>query len=421
MDQIAWDMRYGLPNQTYLEFVARYLLQLEARKPLADPFALDVPMWIEEAIYVERKDVENEIGQLGTKIIVGQNGSGKTTLFKRLPDLLESRTLVVQLPLAQIGASVPEQKLMEGKTSLLSPDLLVRYIFEAYWEDLLRNSFNRGRFLPQLRQYRQWMTRLRWFYRRYRPLPPEIPEEFELMAWLNAAPSTDEPLNSNVPKDVLRDLIHFVTFQPERCGAPLYQPYARIQILIDGTERPSNLAITRLIQDAQKLYGLYLDRVQFKLFVDSAWQKQIYAMDCVRQGRVAVYSMPQWHTEELRKILHRRLIAWGRGEYDSEYDWGRLIPTDYLEPAAQTKFVRTIVSEARKVYTEKGIGNKDGLDAPIHVLRLARGLLAACAGRWKEQDRPPLNYDEIKELARLYWMAGEEKKNAHFSESRTGG
>lgn len=400
MDQIAWDMRYGLPNQTYLEFVARYLLQLEARKPLADPFALDVPMWIEEAVYVEREYVQDEIRQLGTKIIVGQNGSGKTTLFKRLPDLLESRTLVVRLPLAQIGASVPEQELMEGKTSLLSPDLLVRYTFDAYWEGLLCNSFNRGRFLPQLRQYRQWMTRLRWFYRRYRPLPPEIPEEFELMAWLNASPS-GEPPGSNAPEDALRDLIHFVTSQPEGYGAPLYQPYARIQILIDSTERPSTLAVTRLIQDAQKLYGLYLDRVQFKLFVDSAWQKQIYAMDCVRQGRVAVYSMPQWHTEELRKILHRRLIAWGRGEYDSEYDWGKLIPTNCLEPAAQARFVETIVGGAMKAYEEK-----EDWGAPIHVLRLARGLVFACAGRWKERYTLPLSFGQINELIDLYWRTG---------------
>jgi energy-coupling factor transporter ATP-binding protein EcfA2 len=419
MDQIAWDMRYGLPNQTYLEFVTRYLLQLETGKPFVDPFALDVPMRIEDAIYVEREYVQDEICQLSTKIIVGKNGSGKTTLFKRLPGLLESRTLVVRLPLAQIGATVPEQELAEGKTSLLIPNLLVRYIFDAYWGDLLCNSFNRGRFLPRLRQYRQWMNRLCWFYRHYHPLPPEIPEEFELMAWLHTSPSGDEPFNFNASEDVLLDLIHFVTFQPEQYSAPLYQPYARIQILIDGTERPSNLAITRLIQDAERLYNLCLDRVQFKLFVDSAWQKQIEAMDCVRQGRVAVYILPPWSEEELRQVLHRRLTAWGRGEYDSGYDWGKLIPTDYLEPAAQTNFVGTIVGEARKVYTEKEKIDGDGLDAPIHLLRLARGLLAACAGCWREQGYlPPLNYNGIKELARLYWTAGEEKKvNAQFSGS----
>lgn len=402
MDQIAWDMRYGLPNQTYLEFVTRYLLQQEPEEPLVDPFAVDVPMQIEKDIYVEREHVQDEISQLGTKIIVGQNGSGKTTLFKRLPDLLESRTLVVQLPLAQIGASVPEQELLEGKISLLTPDLLVRYIFDAYWEDLLYNSFNRGRFLPQLRQNRQWMTSLHWFYHRYRPLPPEIPEEFELMAWLNASPSGDEPLNSNALKDVLRDLIHFVTFQPERHGNPLYQPYARIQILVDGTERPSSLAITRLIQDAEKLYSLYLDRVEFKMFIDSAWQKQIETMDCVRQGRMVVYRLPQWSEGELHKILRTRLKAHGRGEYDSEYDWGKLIPTDYLEPAAQTKFIRIIVSETRKVYTETR--DDDNLDAPIHVLRLARGLVAACAGCWAERGyKLPLSLNQISELTDLYW------------------
>jgi energy-coupling factor transporter ATP-binding protein EcfA2 len=406
MDTITWNMRHGLPSQKYLEFVARYLLHWETERPLVDPFAPDVPVDKAEGVYIVREDVENEIGQSATKIILGARGSGKTTLFRRLPALLHNQALVIQLPLAQVGASVPEQDLMEGTVSLLTVDLLARHIFDTYWEDLVRDPTKRARFLPQLRRDQWWMTTLRRFYHRYRPLRPQIPEEFELMTWVNALPQSG-PSNSYTPEDAVRELIRLVTFQQERYGAPLSQTYTQIQVLIDGTERPSNLAIARLIQDAQRLYDLYLDRVCFKLFADATWQNQIEGMDCVRQGRVAVYHLPQWRAEELRQILLRRLAAWMPGEFadtsiQTDYDWSKHVPDTHLKPAAQSHFVQIVVEGALRTYDEK-----DGLDAPIHVLRLARGLVAACAGCWEEQGYvPPLGVDQIGELVDLYWKAG---------------
>jgi len=197
----------------------------------------------------------------------------------------------------------------------------------------------------------------------------------------------------------------------------------RIQVLIDGTEYLSNQAITRLIQDAQRLYDLYLD-AQFKLFADSAWQKPLGAMDCVRQGRVKVYRLPRWDKEKLRQILHLRLKAWRQGEsaeveYDWEYDWGRLIPEAHLEHAAQAQFVDTIIQKTMKVYEEEDdSASACDLDAPIPLLRLARGLIGACAGCWKEQGYvPPLNLSDIEKLTNLYWNTEQEEKDAHFSES----
>jgi len=399
MHQITWDMRYGLPNQKYKEFVARYLLGQEVGQPPVDPFAVDVAADKFEGIYVDRGDIESEISQLRTGIILGPEGSGKTTLFRKLPALLPSPTLVVRLPLAQIGASVPEQELMEGKVSPLTADLLVRHIFDAYWEDLFLKPGNRERFLPQLRQDQRWMTRLRWFYQRCCPLHPQIAREFELMAWLNAAPSS-EPLGPKITaEDTLRELVNFVaatTWYEERFGATLLPPYARIQVLVDGTERLSNWAITRLVQDAQRLYDLYLGHLQFTLFVDSAWRTQIENMECVRQGRVTVYRLPEWSPERLREILHRRLTAHRRGEF-AEYDWGKLIPDGHLTAAAKSQFVGAIVDGATRVYQKD-----DDLDAPVHVLRIARGLVAACGGNW-QQYAPPLRDEHIKELVDYYW------------------
>jgi energy-coupling factor transporter ATP-binding protein EcfA2 len=401
MNPIAWDMRYGLPNHKYLDFVARYLL---IDQTSVDPFALDVPVYKLEDIYVARERVENEISRLGTKIIVGPEGSGKTTLFRKLLNLSRNSTLIVRLSLTHGRPLGSEQEWMDGKISPLAIEPLAYHLFNTYWNDLLHNSFNRGRFLSQLRRDQRWMIRLRWFYHRYRPHYPEIPGEFELMAWLNGS-SGDEVFSPQVASEgILRELIHFVTYNSplqERLDVTLSQfqsPYTQIQILIDGTEHLSSPGITRLLQDAQRLYDMYLDSAPFKLFADAALKTQLEDLRCVRQGRVTVFCLPKWDTGGLREILYRRLQAWGRGEF-AEYDWGKLIPDAYLTPAAKSQFTTTIVNGARQTYQ-----NGDGLDAPIHLLRLARGLMAACAGCWEPKGyTPPLDYNQIKELANIYW------------------
>ena len=55
MDLIAWDMRYGSPNQKYLELVARILQQ--ETKDLLDPFTQDAGI----DAYVKRENVENDV------------------------------------------------------------------------------------------------------------------------------------------------------------------------------------------------------------------------------------------------------------------------------------------------------------------------------------------------------------------------
>jgi hypothetical protein len=404
VDQIAWEMRYGVPSQKYREFVARHLLHKEAKQPLVDPFALDVDTDRLREIYVIREEVESETCQPGTMIVMGPQGSGKTTLFRELLGRLHDQCLIVGLPLTEVGVSVPEQELMEGKLSLLTPDILVRHIFNTYWENLLCDPKQRTEFVPQLRQDQSWMVRLRWFYQRFPPVCPEIPEEFELITWLNASPSR-EPFGPQIAPDyALRELIRLVTFAPPqqgRFGIPTPQPYVRVQILVDGAEYLSNNAMTRLIRDAQKLYNLY--RVQLKIFFVSAWQELVEGMDCVREGRVRVYLLPHWNEQELRQVLYFRVMGWREGEPAEErewtrYDWGD-IPG--LEISARPKFVETIVKSALRTYE---IG--DDLDAPVHALRLARGLVAACAGCWKEYGYvPPLDIDSIRELAHIYWKA----------------
>jgi hypothetical protein len=415
MDQIARDMRYGLPNQAYLEFAARHLLQQRPERSLVDPFALQLPTEKVKDVYVTREVVENEINQPGTVIVMGAEGGGKTTLFEsKLLTLSLGQSLVVGLPLTQVGVSVPEQELMDGKISLLTLEVLIRYIFNAYWENLVCSG-QHAEYLSQLRRNLGWMTRFRWFYQQFPPVHPVIPEEFELMTWLNAS-SVREPFSLHItPESTLRELVQLVTFAPpprESIGVSIPRLYTHIQVLVDGAEYLSSKAITRLAQDAQQLYNLHL--VRFNLFVVSTWQDLIETMACVQGGRARVYHLPQWNEKELRQLLYFRLKGWREGDPveppgRERYDWSD-IPG--LAVSAKPRFTETIIESALRTYSVEDI-----IDAPVHALRLARGLVAACAGCWKEQGyAPPLELDKITELADRYWqIKGEE--DGDFSES----
>ena len=85
-------------------------------------------------------------------------------------------------------------------------------------------------------------------------------------------------------------------------------------------------------------------------------------------------------------------------------DWAWQIPIDYLEHSARREFIRIIVEGALRAYT-----HPTEFDAPIHALKLARGLIAVCAGCWQEQFPPPLNAHQLEEIIDLYWE--EEKCN----------
>jgi hypothetical protein len=261
------------------------------------------------------------------------------------------------------------------------------------------------------------MITLRRFYRLF-PHQPPISHEFELMAWLNA-PSSNDLITSGIPaEEILRELVLFVTSEPtkrELFGVSLPQPYLQIQIILDGVVSLSNRAVTRLIQDAQRLHDLRLGNLEYKIFAEPACQSQLEAMDCVRRGHVALYRLPPWSEESLQQMLRLRLKSsvQGASSNDTDYDLGRFIPSSRLKAGARSLLAKTIAEGALRAYEAN-----DSLDAPIHALRLARGLVAACAGCWKEAGYdPPLDHSQIQELIDCYWTTEEGKRDAYVPES----
>jgi len=379
-------MWYGLPDQRYLEFVAQVLGK---RGELIDPFSRDIGA----DAYVSRSKLEAELSQPAHIIIVGFEGSGKTTLFNALLDRRDSRTLIVGLRLSEVERS-------EGNC-YLSPQLLVSKIFDAYWEYLLYTPGNCARLLPVLRQDRQWMEKLRWFRENYPPLHLQVPD-FELAAWLGDAAS--DVFSPQVhPTSLLRELIRFITspLPSQHQSDELSQHVNRIELLVDEIDQlPSQTS--QIIQETQRLCTMYPDRFHIKLFVDSRQENQIEEKlkDYTGRDRIKLYRLPKWDTKELEQILNTRLKMCFPGEV-AELGWGELIPSDCLGYADRTKFTQILVDGALRVY-DPGVAIAS--DAPIHVLRLAQGLITACAGCWEQFGYvPPLNVEQLDQLVGLYW------------------
>lgn len=404
VDPIAWDMRYGLPNQKYLEFISRYILPQQT-EGLLDPFEPDVPEDKLDSVYVSRSGVEGQVCRLGTGIIMGLKGSGKTTLFRRIPSLsTEPDALFVQLPLSEVLSSVLSPEMKRGEIGLLRAGVLIQHIFNSYWQNLLLSPDMRAEFLPQLRQELWWMESLRWFYHRYPPTKPEIREEFELMTWLDA-PSSGGLFGGGItPEDELCETVRLVTsIDPQRMRFGAYvAPYDTVQVLVDDTDDLDEPAIIRLVRDARRLHGLFEERIQFRLFVDSSRRKLVEEIDCVKRGDVGLYLLPEWNEQELHELMFNRLSAYNKGEFTS-YDRkkppqiGKTIPG--LKPDARRSFDSSIVKGAMRAYRQKETDS----DAVTHLLRLARGVFAACAGVWSDRYRPPLGDKQVNELVDIYW------------------
>jgi len=224
--------------------------------------------------------------------------------------------------------------------------------------------------------------------------------------------STDSPPTESgrstrtLPSErTLRELVQFVVYTPppqqhghkgkvkQEAG-----PYSCIELLVDATNLPPN-AIPQLLSDAERIFSLSLHELRFKIFVQDMFKETVLGkMPSVRQGYVPLYSLPSWSQDELLDLLQKRLIAClPSGEPIDPLNpasgprWGTYIPT--LAVNAKAKFEQVVVE-----YTRQACEHNPLLDAPSYALRLARGLLAACAKRWPELG-PTIDLRLLQQLA----------------------
>jgi hypothetical protein len=110
----------------------------------------------------------------------------------------------------------------------------------------------------------------------------------------------------------------------------------------------------------------------------------------VQEGRIALFALPHWSQGELEALLKSRLP-----------NFDVIIPAGLLHDGARSSFLPVVARAALVGYETY---RKESIDAPIHALRIARGLLAGCAGCWQEQGFiPPLSANQLEQLTQLYW------------------
>lgn len=101
--------------------------------------------------------------------------------------------------------------------------------------------------------------------------------------------------------------------------------------------------------------------------------------------------------QQLRKLINDLRSITQPSSQQIDFNWLN-IPTNGLKYDDRPKFIQIIVNGALRAYT-----HPTNFDAPIHALRLARGLIAACAGCWEDRFPPPLNARQLQEIVDLYW------------------
>jgi hypothetical protein len=401
-----WDCLYGLPRRCYLTFVGRFILHAETGIT-PDPFAIDLPADKADQTYISRKSIIDDICRPGTRIILGKPGIGKTTIFNRIWHDTESGLLSVGIPLQKASGRALDLEILSGEASFLTPVLLIPQMFDTFWAKTvcscpqgrsMVSPSKRVEYLTQLRADRQWMELLRWFVRHYPPSCLEV-EDFELAAWLRGS-SQDESLSSELPPPrALRQLIRLITWKAPshlfRGTQRALQAYRGVEVLLDGTGSLSPAAVRRLVADAQTLYDTYREEFSLKIFMSDSWQPQVLGMDCVQQGRVNVVNHLDWSDSEMRSLLRVRLHQFTPGSPTSdpetlpEYDLGDILAdSGALERAARSRLESIIVSAAQGI--------------PLHALRLARCIVAACAGCWPHEFELPLSIPEVQRIIQKY-------------------
>jgi hypothetical protein len=408
--KIIEEMYVRLPSPRYLDFVASTLL---CDKPIAkniDPFAVEVPN-VSTDYYVDRDEIEREILLPGTRIILGKYGTGKTTLFNKLSFEREGKdTLIVKIALNKVGYQQPDAQAKPEDRSPLCIKNMIRLVFNAYWEDfilpasphLYKPEDAHQKYMPWFRREPQWMRLLSWFYHHFPPQHQTVPDDFELMAWLEYSKG-HELLGSQIESEsILRELIRLIFYKTETKdlrSRPFGPRYHKVTILIDGAETLSSAASKNLLLDFQHLIDQKIPNVDILIFAENSKMHMFENLECVQDGRVAIYELPAWKNEQLSKILALRRYVCISGTFNIDDAWAMMLPLSCIQYSARSKLVENLVKGSRS--PEK---TTHRFDTPVHLLKLTRGIIAACAGCWENYGLMlPICQEDIDEIIKGYW------------------
>jgi energy-coupling factor transporter ATP-binding protein EcfA2 len=413
MKRDALDYCFGYYDQTYLGFVNRFLLLRDNSDTfdLPDPFALDVPSEKLPLAYVPRKEVEEELQQLGCKLILGASGSGKSTLFDWCKRTSPPSVLTVPISLLEVPVSLIDQEFTEGRSSVFALDMLAKVIFNCFWEQIIVSDINRNIFLPELYRDEGWLHKLRYFYHRLSPYIQEVSSEVTLMVWLRDDPEVNL-FSPNISSDnLLRQLLHFIANPPVKnySGTTLTTwPYRYISVLVDGTATLPTAALLRLLGDAQIIYNMACKGLGFKILVDAGWEEQVRSLECIRRGRLPTYTLPEWQDYELAQLLTNRIYLW-RKDMNPELDMdsNALKPWSWVSDLPESCIDGLTKQNLARYLTEGALQSRSivGAEAaPVHLLRLMRGFVAIMAERIRQPSRKrEALTPKVLSLCQEYW------------------
>ena len=382
MDQyLRW--LYAQPDHRYWEFI-KSVLPVDGDLA-ADPFSIDLPDELMEEAFVDR-DVFSDIECRGWRIILGDPGAGKSTSCRMLACLRSKEdTFRVVIDLHDITAASSDPRATKGEWSFLSSPEVWKRIFAEYWERAIVDHTGRKNVLHRLRTNRRWMEMVRWFYNECSPLHSLIEDEFEFMAWLRVPIEYREPFFDLHLSEPLRALIDMITQEPvvgklgiaQNRGAPI----PKCEILIDGVEQLPEVRVQRLLEDFRRMYDWGSKALSAKLFMGQARWDQVRSI----LGRdIAVTFIPRWESDELKKVLHRRLWLFSIGEP---------VASDSLDELMHDKIKKGLELEDTIV--------KSARNSPLHALRLAR--LAIALGLELEAKGERMGPESLDKLIKTYY------------------
>lgn len=179
-----------------------------------------------------------------------------------------------------------------------------------------------------------------------------------------------------------------------------WKPYERIRVFVDGIDKLAPEIQSQLIAEALALSIAYpelyftLSTTGIPTDCDSALCRPII--------------LEQWSDQQLDELLALRVAVAANCAVEPGLDWPTVLHLDQeLAPATKRNLSKTIVKGARRAYDFEDLFS-DLEDAPVHALRLARGVLSACALRRGDQggssEIQKLEPEEVETLIAAYWQ-----------------